>query len=61
MEHGTAAGGDPADVLLNRAAELDADLLVVGGYGRPRLVEVILGGVTRGLLRRATLPLLMSH
>lgn len=61
MEQGTAAGGDAADVLLNRAAELGAGLLVVGGYGRPRIMEIILGGVTRFLLRRATLPVLMSH
>jgi nucleotide-binding universal stress UspA family protein len=36
-------------------------LLVVGGYGHSRLRELILGGVTRDLLRQMTLPVLMSH
>lgn len=52
---------DPADVLLNRITDLGADLLVTGGYGRSRTRELILGGVTRDLLRRMTVPVLMSH
>ncbi|MBD0271601.1 MAG: universal stress protein [Acetobacteraceae bacterium] len=57
-----AAGDiDVADLLLNRAAELSADLLVVGAYGHSRLREVVLGGVTRTLLRQTTVPVLMSH
>jgi nucleotide-binding universal stress UspA family protein len=50
-----------SDVLLNRAADLGADLIVTGGYGRSRLRELVLGGVTRDLLRRMTVPVLMSH
>ncbi|MBW8269004.1 universal stress protein [Caldovatus aquaticus] len=50
-----------ADLLLNRAAELSADLLVVGAYGHSRLRELVLGGVTRTLLRQMTVPVLMSH
>lgn len=50
-----------ADALLNRAAEMSADLLVVGGYGHSRFREMFLGGVTRSLLRQMTLPVLMSH
>lgn len=59
----TAASGDAdaAALLLNRAAELSADLLVVGGYGHSRLREWVLGGVTRSILREMTLPVLMSH
>ena len=49
------------DALLNRAAETGADLIVVGGYGHSRLRELVLGGVTRGLLRHMTVPVLMSH
>ena len=47
------------DSLLDCAAEMRADLLVVGGYGR--LTQSILGGVTRVLLERMTLPVLLSH
>ncbi len=52
---------DPADWLLSRANELDADLLVMGAYGHNRMTEMVLGGVTRSLLRHMTLPVLMSH
>jgi nucleotide-binding universal stress UspA family protein len=50
-----------ADALLSYAADLPADLLVVGGYGHSRMRELVLGGVTRGLLQHMTLPVLMSH
>lgn len=50
-----------ADALLSHAADMSADLLVVGGYGHSRLRELILGGVTHGLLQHMTLPVLMSH
>src|SRR5206468_1617267 len=56
-----SAGLDPADVLLNTAADEGADLIVVGGYGHSRVREVVLGGVTRRLLRTATVPVLISH
>jgi len=49
------------DTLLSRAADLGADLLVMGAYGHSRLRELLLGGATRTLLRSMTLPLLMSH
>ncbi len=58
----TIAGGlSPADVLLNYAADIGADLIVVGGYGHSRLREVTLGGVTRSLLQHMTVPVLFSH
>jgi nucleotide-binding universal stress UspA family protein len=55
------AGTSAPDLLLNYAADISADLLVVGGYGHSRLRERVLGGVTRELLRHMTLPVLMSH
>jgi nucleotide-binding universal stress UspA family protein len=61
VEHAIAHDIGDGDVILNRAAEISADLLVVGGYGHSRLRELILGGVTRTLLRQMTLPVLMSH
>jgi nucleotide-binding universal stress UspA family protein len=51
----------PGDVLLNTAADMGADLLVIGGYGHSRLREMLVGGVTRTLLQRMTLPVMMSH
>jgi nucleotide-binding universal stress UspA family protein len=49
------------EVLLSRAADLAADLLVMGAYGHYRVRELLLGGATRSILRSMTLPVLMSH
>jgi nucleotide-binding universal stress UspA family protein len=54
-------GLSDADAILGYAADIGADLLVVGGYGHSRTREMILGGVTRSLLRHMTVPVLMSH
>ncbi len=51
----------PADALLGFAADNGCDLLVTGAYGHSRTREMILGGVTRDLLRHMTLPVLMAH
>jgi nucleotide-binding universal stress UspA family protein len=53
--------GDVMDAILSHAADMGADLLVMGGYGHSRLREFILGGVTRGILRTMTVPTVMSH
>lgn len=37
------------------------NVLVAGGYGRPRLRELVLGGTTRGLLHQAALPVFLSR
>jgi nucleotide-binding universal stress UspA family protein len=50
-----------AEALLSHAADSDADLIVMGGYGHPRAWELVLGGVTRTLLKSMTVPVLMSH
>jgi nucleotide-binding universal stress UspA family protein len=48
-------------VLLEQARDVDADLIVLGGYGHSRLREFVLGGVTRALTRSAPIPILISH
>ncbi|HEY4856252.1 MAG TPA: universal stress protein, partial [Xanthobacteraceae bacterium] len=50
-----------SDTLLAQVAELDADLLVMGAYGHSRLREMILGGVTRDILKNMNVPVLMAH
>jgi len=52
---------DVGDQLLSRASDLDADLIVCGGYGHSRLREWALGGVTKHLLAHMTVPTLFSH
>jgi nucleotide-binding universal stress UspA family protein len=55
------AGIDVGSLLLSRISDLGADLLVMGAYGHSRLRELVLGGVTRTILKEMTVPVLMSH
>ena len=50
-----------AEMLLSHAADLGADLVVMGGYGHSRGFEMILGGMTRTFLASMPIPVLMSH
>ena len=52
---------DPASVLLSRAADWGADLIVMGAYGHSRFGEMIFGGMTRMLLSSMTAPVLCAH
>lgn len=58
---------DPADdesageVIERHIAEFDVDLVVMGLYGRPRLQELILGGVSRRMLEHLPVPIFVSH
>lgn len=60
-QHSVATEISEADVLLNTAADLGAELLVMGAYGHSRLRQMVFGGVTRGILARMTVPVLLSH
>jgi nucleotide-binding universal stress UspA family protein len=68
-EHGVTAelhrlpigGGMFGEVLLRKAHELGADLLVMGAYQHHPLRELLLGGVTRYMLSHADLPVLVQH
>jgi nucleotide-binding universal stress UspA family protein len=42
-------------------AEVGATLMVQGAYGHSRLRQTIFGGVTRGLLGNAPVPMLIAH
>jgi nucleotide-binding universal stress UspA family protein len=50
-----------SNILLEYAAEIGADLLVIGGYGYSRLRALVLGGVSSNMLKRMTIPVWMSH
>lgn len=49
------------ELLLSRAFDLSADLLVMGCYGHGRAREWVLGGASRTILQAMTLPVLMAH
>jgi nucleotide-binding universal stress UspA family protein len=58
---GRSSSADVGEALLSLAAELGADLLVMGCYGHGRAREWVLGGASRSVLRSMTLPVLMAH
>jgi hypothetical protein len=49
------------EILRQEVAAIDADLLVMGAYGRSRMRERVFGGATRRVLEEATIPVLMQH
>lgn len=55
------SGEGIVDVLLKEVEARDIDLIVLGGYGHSRLREFVLGGVTREILERTTVPLFLAH
>jgi nucleotide-binding universal stress UspA family protein len=50
-----------SEVLLSRAADMSADLIVSGAYHHSHLREALIGGVSRELLEHMTIPTLLSH
>lgn len=61
VKRDTAGGSDIGGVILSRAADQDADLVVMGLYGHSRMREWVLGGASRTLLASMTVPLLVAH
>ena len=57
----SSRGFPVADIILSYAADHGADLIVIGAYSHARSIEMVFGGVTRTLLKRAAVPVLMSH
>jgi nucleotide-binding universal stress UspA family protein len=53
--------GDIGRLLLTKAKELDADMIVMGAFHHSRWREFILGGVTLTMLEAAAIPLFMAH
>jgi nucleotide-binding universal stress UspA family protein len=61
IKRDTAGGSDIGGIILSRAADQDADLVVMGLYGHSRMREWVLGGASRTLLASMTVPLLVAH
>jgi nucleotide-binding universal stress UspA family protein len=61
VKRDTAADSDVGGVILSRAADQDADLIVMGLYGHSRVREWVLGGASRTLLASMTVPLFVAH
>jgi nucleotide-binding universal stress UspA family protein len=61
VQRDVASNSKVGEIILSRAADCGADLIVMGIYGHSRLREMVLGGVSRTLLSSMTVPVLMAH
>ncbi|WP_262298257.1 universal stress protein [Microvirga sesbaniae] len=50
-----------ADVILEEAHRISADLVIMGAYGHTRLREQVFGGATRDMLTAAETPILVAQ
>jgi nucleotide-binding universal stress UspA family protein len=53
--------GSAPQALVQLARELEAELIVMGGYGHSRVREFMFGGFTRYVLEESDLSVLMVH
>jgi nucleotide-binding universal stress UspA family protein len=53
--------GEPPDVLIDTADGLDADLVVLGTYGRRGLRRMLMGSVTAQVISRSKVDVLVVH
>ena len=59
--HEVAASGSVSDAISQTAERLGVGLVVMGLFGRSRLRELLLGGVSRDMLDGSKIPLLIAH
>jgi len=59
--HALATSESHAHVLLQYVHQVQADLLVMGSYGRSTLREFFGGSMTRTMLRESPAPLFLYH
>ncbi len=57
----TALHGAPAQAIIDKAEEVDADLIVMASHGKGPLKEVFLGRVSERVLRKTKRPVLVSR
>jgi len=57
----TSNGRGAAQALAQKAADINADVLVMGAYGHSRMREWLLGGTTREILDKPPCAVLMCH
>jgi nucleotide-binding universal stress UspA family protein len=51
--------GPIVDTVLNEAARMGADLLIVGSHGFGALYDLLVGSSSRGILKKSTIPVLV--
>jgi nucleotide-binding universal stress UspA family protein len=58
---GAMREGAPVEELLADARSWGATCIVMGTHGRDRVARAVLGSCTEGLLRKSTIPVLVTH
>ncbi len=53
--------GDLGKEILCYALDVEADFIVMGGYGHSRLRQAVLGGTSRTVLEEMSVPVVMAH
>ena len=56
-----SAGEETGSTLLDCCAGFGADLMIMGAYARSPVAEMVVGGATRTVLNRTSLPVLVAH
>jgi len=51
--------GATAEKILDEAAKLAVDIIVVGSHGRGAMLQMLVGSVSEGVLRKSTCPVLV--
>lgn len=59
--HPVVSPSPTAEVLINKARDFNAGLIVMGAYGQPVLREFFLGTVPRSVLRASAVPVFCYH
>lgn len=54
-------GDRMSEMILDHARDLNASLIVMGGYGHSPLREFLFGGATRDMMKESDIPILMAH
>lgn len=53
--------GDISGTILQHAAHVEAELIVLGTHGRRGVRRLVMGSVAEGVIRKAVLPVLLIH
>jgi len=51
--------GPTVETILSQADKLDADMIILGSHGGSRLLDALVGSVSKGVLQRANRPVLI--
>lgn len=60
-EEAKLSGGEVGNQIVALARADSASLVIMGGYGRSRMRELILGGTTRYMMYNSPIPVLFAH